>query len=346
MVRAEVGETIVIDAHDHTLDQAFWGRSTWGKKKRLPLRERIDLPSLRSGGVTVGIFACCVIATSTQGGSSSARKHPLCTLLQMWDLFFQQLKTESGLVLATSAADIEEAKKGGKVAAILGMEGGDSIIEGDLGVLRMLYRLGLRHVLLVHEGRNALGTSSRFHIHNEKNWHWYNSKIDGPDGLTAAGKELVREMNRLGMIIDVSHLTEKSFWDVLNFTTEPVIASHSNSRSLNDCLRNLTDKQIVAIADKGGVVGVTGVPFRGPAEQRTRTIENVLADADHMVNLVGPDHIGLGTDYGRGCFLFPDKSTQKIIDVVPIMLKHGYSAEKIKKILGANFMRIIKKVLL
>lgn len=258
--------------------------------------------------MTASVFTPCVPAASTDGSVPDADEHPFRTLLQMYDYFLEQAAGGDDFVVATSASDIEDAREDRRIAIVLGMEGGDPFNDPycDVAVLRGLYRMGLRHVQLVHDGRNDLGTSTRFYEgpgktadHLGRVRHDYDPGVDGPGGLTAAGKEFVREMDDLGMVIDVSHMVEAGFWQVLDATDGPVIASHSNARARVDCQRNLSDEQIAALAGRGGVVGVCGKPLC-PSDLRTRGLENMVDDIEHIADLVGPEHVGIGTDEGGG----------------------------------------------
>ena len=150
-------------------------------------------------------------------------------------------------------------------------------------------------------------------------------------------------MNRLGMIVDVSHLTEPAFWDVLEVSEAPVIASHSNPSAREDCIRNLTDGQLKALAQKGGVVGLTGSPpcFGNPI----RSLDDVLDDIAYLTGLVGLKHVGLGTDYGKGRFDLGGQPPRKVADIAPLMLERGYGAEDIKGVLGGNFLRVFKAIM-
>src|SRR5439155_16287345 len=157
--------------------------------------------------------------------------------------------------LATTAADVERIAGAGKIAAVLTLEGGHQIAD-DLAVLRVYHRLGLRSMTLTHfRNNNWADASTERPVHN---------------GLTDFGKEVVREMNRLGMIVDISHVSDKTFYDVLSVTAKPVIASHSSCRELSDVPRNMTDDMIRALAKNGGVIGINfGEGFLNPKDAET-----------------------------------------------------------------------------
>jgi membrane dipeptidase len=153
----------------------------------------------------------------------------------------------------------------------------------------------------------------------------------------------VREMNRLGMLVDVSHLVEASFWDVLEVSTQPVVATHSNARALVDCLRNLTDEQIVAVAETGGVVCATAMRL---CPDENSNVETFLDQVDHMVKLVGPEHVGHGTDFCREGYVPPDlQDISQVGNLVKGLLTRGYNAQAIRGIMGENLLRVLKAVL-
>lgn len=352
-------EAIVVDAHNHALDQAFWSNKQlrWADSSEF----QQDLTRLHAEGITAAILGC-VVPSPEAVGTRLGKKYPLLVFLQMVKFLHQELDGEAGnaLILATSAADIEEAKKTGKTAVILGLEDAGPTEGGDLFVLRMLYKLGLRHVLLAHEGRNNIAASSCMYAGEDL--RAYDPALDGPGGLTPPGKRFVREMNRLGMIIDVSHLSDASFWDVLEVSDKPVIASHSNTRAFPDMantqykrLRNPTDEQIIALAEKGGVIGATGALIGGEHP----TLNDVLVRIDYLVKLVGSDHVGFGTDSIKGEIIqltpkgeitqpsssHPPKVLGTILDLTRGLLKLGYSTEEVTNILGENFLRVFKEIM-
>ena len=310
---------LVFDGHCDTLlalvegTRSFVERSTEG---------HVDLPRLREGGVDAQIFACCV------GGPKAER--PLVRFLRMADALYREIEAHPDhLRLARCAADVEGAKATGQVACILSMEGAEPL-EGELAVLRTLYRLGLRNLGLVWSGRNALGSAV------------FGDGIDDA-GLSDFGKRVVREANRLGIMVDVSHLNERGFWDVVELTERPIVASHSNARVLFDHPRNLWDEQVRAIAETGGLVGVV-FTFLTPQDTRA-TLEHVLEQVDHMVNLVGPDHVGLGSDFD-GIRQTPVglEDVSRLGAITQGLLERGCPEEDVRKILGLNWLRVFRMV--
>jgi membrane dipeptidase len=246
------------------------------------------------------------------------------------DFFYEQVeenKEEIKSIVDTSG--IDSALKSGKKAALLSIEGGH-VLEGSISVLRLFYRLGVRCVTLTWNGRNEVadGVAER----------------GTGGGLTEFGKKVVREMNRLGMLIDVSHLSEAGIRDVLSISEAPVIASHSNCYSICNHPRNLTDEQIVAIARKEGLIGINFYPeFLGKGEI---SLDTVIEHIEHVTSLVGVDYLGLGSDFDG-----IDKTPAGLEDVGKLpklterLLKRSYKEEDIRKILGKNFLRVLKRVL-
>ena len=198
-------------------------------------RGHIDIPRLREGGVDAQVFACCIIRSDKPDG------YYLKRALSMIDALHLQFEKHSDAMgLALTAGDVKEAKQNGKIAGILAIEGGQAI-EDDLALLRIYYRLGVRLMTLVWNNTN-----------------WADASRDRPEhnGLADFGKGVVREMNRLGMMIDVSHAADKTVWDTLEISKDPIIASHSCAKALCDHPRNVNDDLIKAISQAGGVICV------------------------------------------------------------------------------------------
>ena len=297
--------------------------------KRRSLSERseaghLDLPRMVEGGVDCQVFAVYV--------SPLYHTAPLKRALQMIDAFYSELnKNSDKIALCTGFADILRTHSEGKISALLSIEGGEPL-DGDLGVLRMLYKLGVRLLTLTHSPRNRLGDGC--------------GEEGSKGGLTTFGAQVIEEMNKLGMIVDVSHLNERGFWDVIKITKSPIIASHSNARALCDHTRNLTDDQIKALAESDGVIGVTFVRRFLGKDVDTVTVNNVLDHIDHIVKLVGVDHVGIGSDYD-GIDQAPKglEDVTKVPNITRGLVYRGYSNDDIEKILGANFLRVFRKIL-
>jgi membrane dipeptidase len=223
------------------------------------------------------------------------------------------------------AWEIATLRGEGRIGAILSIENGDAL-EGDLDNLERLYARGVRMMILTWNAINAYADGVQEEVHG---------------GLTLLGRDLIAHMQALGMVVDVSHLSVKSFWDVFNAMHGPVVASHSSAASLNPHPRNLTDDQLKAIAQRGGVVGVNFYPlFLGQP-----TLERLLDHLDHLVETMGDQHVGLGSDFDG----FPGQvvgleDVSKLPNLTAGLRRRGYAREAILKLLGGNVLRVFKRI--
>lgn len=322
-------DAIVVDTHCDTLLRVLGRSHTAGQQQvAYHLRDlheegHIDLPRLKSGGIDVQFFAAYIEPIYKPDRS-------LKRTLQLFDAFFSELDANKDqMMLATSVADIHAAQSQGKIAAVMAIEGGEAL-EGDLGVLRVLHRLGVRSIGLTWNERNNIADGVG------------DCKSGG--GLSEFGVALIEEMNRLGILVDVSHLSDPGFWDVVKLSKQPIIASHSNSRAVCNHRRNLTDEQIKALAKNGGVMGMNfAASF--VREDGHPTLDDLLNHIDHIVALVGPEHVGLGSDFD-GISSTPeglvDASSMPLI--TEGLIRRGYKAEDIRLILGGNYLRVFQQV--
>ncbi|MCL5676552.1 MAG: dipeptidase [Firmicutes bacterium] len=298
-----------------------------GGERRLIERSdkgHIDFPRLAEGGIDLQVLACFIEAEYKP-------ERALAQALRMIDAIHREVEASGGqVVLALSAGDAERAAEQGKQAVMISLEGGEPI-GLDLAVLRSLYRLGVRLVGLTWNQRNAIADGV--------------GELRSRGGLTTFGVELVKEMNRLGMLVDVSHLSEAGFWDVLEVSSQPVIASHSNARALCDHPRNLTDEQIKALAKNGGVIGMNF--FRGFVDRQAEraTLERVLDHIDHIANLVGPIHVGLGADFDGADPVVGLEDVTRVPAITAGLLQRGYKDEDVLAILGGNHLRLMRQVI-
>lgn len=315
-------EAIVFDGHCDTLLSVLEGKR--------PLAERsdqghADLPRLLAGGVTAQIMALFARPFALGG------RAPTWEALRMLDAFYQAAEASPDLILATGAADVRRAKAEGRLAGVIGLEGAEAL-QGDLGVLRSLYRLGLRNLGLTWSLRNEAADGV------------FEAETGG--GLTRFGVALVKEANRLGIMVDIAHLAPAGVRDVLALSEAPVVASHANARAVCDHPRNLTDEQLEALAARGGVVGVTFVPSFVSAESEGQSIEGLLDHIDHIVRTVGVDYVGLGSDFDGydGAQLVGMADVTAFPAITAGLVARGYGEEAVRKVLGMNWLRVFEQV--
>jgi membrane dipeptidase len=251
--------------------------------------------------------------------------------VQIFDRFHEQIeKFKDSVKLCLNYTDITAALAEEKVAAILSVEDG-AAFQGELSAVRMFYKLGLRSVCLTWNHRNEIADGA----------------VEGctNGGLTTFGRELVCEMNRLGMLIDLSHIAEKGFWDVMELTKKPVIASHSNARKICNHRRNLTDEQILAVRDSKGVIGINFYPpFLNEGDNAC--IKDIIRHIEYISGLAGCETLGIGADFdGVDCLPQEITGVQDLYKVFNELLKLNYSEESVGKIAGGNFLRVIREVL-
>lgn len=277
--------------------------------------------ALEKGNVNVQVLACFVPPQVPYGRRFQA-------VLEMIDIFYQKVVSDKFQPIYTRA-DLDECVLKGQKGAILFVEGAHAL-EESLVQLRTWFRLGVRGMTLTWNHGNALASGN-----GEPN----------PGGLTAFGREVIEEMNRLGMVIDVSHLADPGFWDVVELSKAPVIASHSNARTLCNHSRNLTDDQIRALIANDGVMGLTFVDFFTVEEKRKVWIDDILRHLDHVCALGGVDHVAFGSDFDGITEVFGDlTSAADYSYLVEALLKRYKEAEVLKFVQG-NWLRVFGNVL-
>jgi|SRR6056297_119403 len=282
----------------------------------------LDLPRLKEANVKLVIFAIYV-EENYHPNSNGLRK-----TIQMIDDFYNIIKNNEIMKVAQNYEDILKINEDNKIAAILAVEGAKSIY--NLAALRVFNKLGVNLITLTWNHRNHIGDGVG-----------ENSSC----GLTDFGKEFVQEMKKLNIIVDISHLNERGFWDVIEIIDKPIIASHSNAKKLCDHPRNLNDKQIKAIAKSDGIIGINFCPSfinkKGQAE-----LKDVFQHIDYIKNLVGVDYVSLGTDFD-GIRETPDglEDVTKLDKLKDMMLENGYSDQEINKICYKNVYRVFNCIL-
>ena len=358
--------SLVVDTHDDTTQRFLDAGFDIGARNALG---SVDIPRMKEGGLGAIFFSIWMPSKVT--GPEAVKR-----AIDQIDSVREQVREHpNDLALVTTADGIREAHRQGKIAALMGVEGGH-MIASDLGVLRTYAALGARYMTLTHSGNCEWADSSTAKaVHN---------------GLTDFGKAVVREMNRLGMIVDVSHVSDKTFADVLAVSKAPVFASHSSCRAICDAPRNMTDEMIRALAARGGIiqinyhVGFLSQEFRNaekahpewdkaialeiqkrcgdregcqliegdritreyvergdlPKVDWTKIIEHI----DHAVKVAGIDHVGLGSDFDGANMPFGMEDTSKLPKITEALLEKGYSESDVRKILGENTLRVMGEV--
>ena len=307
---------IIFDAHCDTITKIMEMNSNLHNNNC-----HIDIQRLKSLGSFVQTFAAFI-------DPAYSPAYAMKRAMQIIDRFYSELYIyKDDILLCCNYNDITNALSQGKIAAMLSIEGGEAL-QGDLGALRNFYRLGVRSICLTWNYRNEIADGVK--------------DADTGGGLTPFGRNLIREMNRLNMLVDLSHISERGFWDVIETTSKPIIVSHSNARKICSHPRNLFDEQITAVAKNGGVIGVNLYPEFLNNDGKA-TIKDVLKHIEHIVSLAGPDHIGLGADFD-GIEKTPDdiNGVENINMIFEHLGKLNYSDEIIEKIAGENFIRLIK----
>ena len=237
-------------------------------------------------------------------------------------------KSCSYVDIAYTPADLYRLKSEGKKAIMLGIENGYAI-GNDISNIERFRNRGVVYMTLCHNGNNQLCGSARF---NEEGL-----------GVNAFGEQVIKEMNRVGMMVDISHAGEQTFYDALNISSKPIVASHSSARALCNHPRNLKDDQLKALADKGGVAQVT--LYSGfLKEQGIATIQDAIDHLNHMVNIMGIEHVGIGTDFDGDGGITGCASASELINFTRCLLKERYSEEDIRRIWGGNFLRVMEEV--
>jgi membrane dipeptidase len=313
-------------------------------------KHHTDLARLKAGSAGAVFFAAYVGPEYAVSRTSAVRA------LQMIDTIRTDIvaRYSNDFTFAESADDIESARKRRRIAALIGIEGGHAI-EDSLRLLRDFYGLGVRYMTLTHSNTN--------------NWADSSGDVNKPDvkhhnGLTSFGKQVVAEMNRLGMIVDISHASDKTFWDALEISRAPIFASHSSSRAICNVARNMTDEMIVALAKKGGVIQInfySGFLSQTSADAdrlaeaaKSRndrapippaSLEDVVGHINHVVKIAGIEAVGIGSDFdGVKSVPVGLEDVSKFPNLTRALLEEGYSASDIGKIYGGNTLRLMRAV--
>jgi membrane dipeptidase len=357
---------LIVDTHDDTPQRMVWEK--FDLAHRDP-KGHIDIPRMREGNLGAIFFSIWVPSKMT--GPLAVER-----ALNQIDAAREQVRLHPGdLALATTAAEVRAAHAQGKIAVLMGVEGGH-MLDDDLGMLRLYAALGVRYLTLTHFLNN----------------NWADASTDKPahNGLTDFGKDVIRELNRLGVIVDISHVSDKTFADALALTKAPVMASHSSCRAICNHPRNMSDAMLRALAKNGGVVqinfhytflsqealdatralgrevtvvdqeveklcGENEACSVMEGERRAREMmsagkipkvswEKIIEHIDHAVKIAGMDHVGLGSDFDGATMPFGMEDVSKFPQITEALLRKGYSEKDIEKILGGNTLRVLAEV--
>lgn len=313
----------ICDCHCDTLTELYnKNASLYENEQHFDIKRQIAL-----GG---GLQFCAIYVPTEVFRYQGGLRYTLCLL----DKYNQEIKKlhENGIdVLQVRTAEEAGNVLKHKAATLLAIEEGGAI-DGSLEALRCLYELGVRAMTLTWSNRNDIADG-------------INEEATG-SGLTLFGKQVVAEMNRLGMLVDVSHISTAGFWSVIETSTKPIIATHSNAKSLCSHPRNLNDEQIKALAQNGGLAGITFAGQFLEEDWRNACIESVYKHIDYMLNLIGnDDHIGFGSDFDG--ISHPPYNIHGVQDYKPLIeyLSKYYSDETINKITHQNVINLLQKVL-
>ncbi len=313
----------ICDCHCDTLTELYnKNASLYENEQHFDIKRQIAL-----GG---GLQFCAIYVPTEVFRYQGGLRYTLCLL----DKYNQEIKKlhENGIdVLQVRTAEDAGNVLKHKAATLLAIEEGGAI-DGSLEALRCLYELGVRAMTLTWSNRNDIADG-------------INEEATG-SGLTLFGKQVVAEMNRLGMLVDVSHISTAGFWSVIETSTKPIIATHSNAKSLCSHPRNLNDEQIKALTQNGGLAGITFAGQFLEEDWHNACIESVYKHIDYMLNLIGnDDHIGFGSDFDG--ISHPPYNIQGVQDYKPLIeyLSKYYSDETINKITHQNVINLLQKVL-
>jgi membrane dipeptidase len=331
----------------------------------------VDFPKMVEGGLHAEFF---VVFTPQGPRNDSTYNKVQQKALEIFNAIHKNVEKNNSMAeIATTPDDAYRLKREGKIAAFIGMENGYPIGK-DITKIRQFYDLGARYMTLAHTKNNDICDSSTDPVGAEN------------DGLSTFGMKVVKEMNRIGMMVDISHISDKSFFDVLKITNAPVIASHSSCRALCGSPRNLSDDMLLALKENGGVIQICMVgnflktPEPNPEldsrlkelkdkygdfealpdsikkivnkefkdilkkYEKPATVKDLVDHIDHVVQVIGIDYVGIGTDFDGGGGVDGCRSASDIKNITTELLRRGYSKSEIKKIWGGNLMRVFRKV--
>lgn len=313
---------ITVDTHNDTAmylnhpDSDDWSVS----------KGQVSFPKMKEGGLDAAFFAIYLDQGPLRDSSRDSVFNYAMEEIRLFKDYVAKRGDEAEF--ASSPDELKKLKKKGKSIVILALENGYGV-GTDLARVDSFYRAGCRYITLCHNYTNDICDASRYYNPN------------GHGGLSEFGEQVVKRMNELGMMVDVSHASTSTLYDVINLSKAPIFASHSAVRAIKDHPRNLTDEEIKAIAATGGVIQVaTGRWCLTDAPRSETSVKHLADHIDHIKNLVGPEHVGLGTDFDGGGGMVGLEDCSKMKNITVELLKRGYTEKELEMFWGGNFMRV------
>ncbi|OEH54831.1 membrane dipeptidase [Oceanobacillus sp. E9] len=325
--------SIVVDGHNDTMMKVV-NEETWLPETDIgdETSFQLDIPKLQTGGIDAPFFAAYTSGYYDNNPKSISR-----TLALINALYWTEKQNPEDLKISSSTKEIIQTVKDNKIAAVPTIEGAYSMEEHNaLGLLYQYHDLGIKAIGFNWNYSNALGEGAD-RVYGDSD------RTPSEGGLTELGTKIAREMNKLGMVIDVSHMSRNTFWDVIEVSEAPIIASHSGVNGLKDHQRNLTDEQLLALKENGGIINIVFYPAF-LTDNPTGYVENVVDHIEYVVNLISIDHVGLGSDFDGASMPDDLQDASKMPRITEELIRRGYSNQEIEKLLGENQLRVLKDV--
>ena len=317
----------ILSVDTHT-DTPLWftrGDFSVGKRKS----NQVNIQKMEEGKLDSQFLAIFLAQKERDEASSQAAVEKCLKMIE--NTYADVAKYQDACGIALTEEDARRLKAEGKKAFFLGIENGYAIGK-DIKNVKKFKDMGIQYMTLSHSYDNDICNSSS---HTE----------DASKGLTAFGRKVVKEMNKVGMMIDVSHVSEGTFWDVIKYSKDPIFASHSSVKALCDHDRNLTDDQLRALAKNGGVIQICIYDGYLNNDAKAASIDDIVKHIDHAVKVAGIDHVGIGSDFDGGGGVLGCKGDNDLINITVKLIEKGYSEEDIRKIWGGNFFRVMNQVI-
>lgn len=332
----------VVDMHCDTIAELYYNHRDGGKETILENHLHIDLNKMKKGDYLLQNFALFTHLGRTD--------QPFAYAMKLVDTFYQEMEAYPEWIgIVRSWQDIEENRKKGRMSALLTVEEG-AVCQGELAYLRDFYRLGVRMMTLTWNFQNELGWPNRMEQDKDNADRPPHCVPDTEHGLTEKGIAFLEEMERLGMIIDISHLNDAGIWDVFRYTKKPFVASHSNARALASHPRNLTDDMIRALAERGGVAGINFcASFLRDEENGGEPVHSycrdMVAHMKHMRQIGGIGCIGLGSDFDGISSTLEMKDCSGMGMLADEMSRQGFTTGEIEAVFSGNVLRLYRELL-